>query len=126
MNPSPTLKSTDDEIISFITSWIDEVIAHGYSNASELLDTPWEKERSPFSESDWNEELECYGSGWKVTDPRKIKTLRKEVYRYNDGSGYAVDYDLAINDERSDHTLQFDFTEIDGRLNISLDHVHVL
>ena len=126
MNARPTLKSTDDEIIDFVTSWIDEVIASGYADASKLLDPPWEKERNPFSESDWKEELECYESGSRVTNPRKVKDLRREVYRYDDGSGYAVDYDLAINDERSDHTLQFDFREIDERLNISLDHLHVL
>jgi hypothetical protein len=71
VNSRPTLESADDEIIDFVTSWIDELIEHGYRRASELLDPPWEEERMPFTESDWNEELECYESGWTITDPRK-------------------------------------------------------
>jgi hypothetical protein len=109
MNPRPTLASSDQEIVDFVSSWIDRLITDGYETAIALLDDPIEDNRRKWTKEEWDRELECYG-----------------VYRYNDGSGFAVDYDLSVNGRRSDHTLQFDFRAIGSGMHVALDDLHVL
>ena len=120
------LKSTDNEIISFFTLWIQYLIENGIDKAIDSLDEPFEEGRVKLKSEFWHDELDCYGDNWKITDPTKVVDLRKDVYRYDNNSGFGVDYDLPINNERSDHTLQFDCTLIDGELKITLDDLHVL
>ena len=44
-----------------------------------------------------------------ITDPDAFQELRVDAYRFSDGSGFAVDHDLAMNYQRSDFTAQFEF-----------------
>ena len=126
MSPRPTLDSSDQEIIDFVTSWIDHLIANGYDSAISLLDDPVDENRHKWTKDQWDEQLECYGDSPAVTPPAQVSELRKDVYRYNDGSGFAVDYDLPVNGEWSDHTLQFDFRSTAEGMRVALDDLHVL
>jgi len=126
MNPRPTLTSSDEEIVSFISSWIDHLIRDGYEIAVSQLDDSIQANRQKWTKNEWDQELECYGVAPSITPPVDVPDLRTDVYRYNDGTGFAVDYDLPVNGKRSDHTLQFDFRLIDGRIHVALDDLHVL
>ena len=61
-----------------------------------------------------------------ITDPDAFKELRVEACRYNDGSGFAVDHDLAMNHKRSDFTAQFEFIRTKDGYAIYLADIHVL
>ena len=126
MNPRPTLASSDQEIVDFVSSWIDRLITDGYEAAIALLDDSIENNRRKWTREDWERELECYGDAASITPPLEVPELRTDVYRYNDGSGFAVDYDLHVNGRRSDHTLQFDFRVIGSGMHVALDDLHVL
>jgi hypothetical protein len=59
-----------------------------------------------------------------TASPDEADSIR--VSAYHDGSGYWVDYDLYLNDERSDIVIQFQFKRIlSGYLALVRD-VHVL
>jgi len=120
------LHSSDQEIIDFVSSWIDCLVENGYEKAIKLLDNPLEDNRRKWTKEEWDQELECYGKNAAVTSPRQTPALRTDVYRYKDGSGFAVDYDLPINGARSDHTLQFDFRALNNGMHVALDDLHVL
>jgi hypothetical protein len=126
MNPRPTLASSDQEIVDFVSSWIGCLITDGYEVAISLLDEPIDDNRRKWTKLEWDRELECYGEGAAITSPLEVPDLRTDVYLYNDGSGFAVDYDLPVNGTRSDHTLQFDFRDVGSRMNVALDDLHVL
>ena len=126
MNPRPTLDSSDQEIVDFVTSWIDHLIASGYDSAIALLDEPVDENRHKWTKDQWDKQLECYGDSPAVTPPAEVSELRMDVYRYNDGSGFTVDYDLPVNGKRSDHTLQFDFRSTAEGMRVALDDMHVL
>lgn len=126
MNPRPTLASSDQEIVDFVSSWIDHLITDGYEAAIALLDDPIDDNRRKWTKEEWDRELECYGEAASITSPLNVSDLRTDVYRYNDGSGFAVDFDLPINGTRSDHTLQFDFRAGGSGMHVALDDLHVL
>jgi len=126
MNPRPTLASSDQEILDFVSSWIDRLIEDGYDMAIALLDDPIEDNRGKWTKEEWDRELESYGEAVSITSPIEVPDLRTDVYRYNDGSGFAVDYDLPVNGKRSDHTLQFDFRSTNDGMRVALDDLHVL
>ena len=126
MNPRPTLASSDREIVDFVSSWIDHLIRDGYEAAIALLDDPIEDNRRKLTKEEWDRELESYGEAASISSPFEVPGLRTDVYRYNDGSGFAVDYDLPVNGTRSDHTLQFDFRSVGSEMHVALDDLHVL
>ena len=126
MNPRPTITSTDQEIVDFVSSWIDVIIRDGYESVIALLDDPIDDKRQKWTKEEWEHELVCYGEAASITPPADVSNLRTDVYRYDDGSGFAVDYDLPVNGTRSDHTLQFDFRATGSGMHVALDDLHVL
>lgn len=99
----------------------------GLDRAVQILD---QKEDSP----SWSEALirtiseDHFGDGKTcvITDPRKHQELRVDAYEYDDGSGFAVDHDLAMNDQVSDFTAQLEFIRTDQGYSIFLTDIHVL
>ena len=61
-----------------------------------------------------------------IASPDAFSELRVDAYRYNDGSGFAVDHDLAMNHKRSDFTAQFEFKRTTQGYAIYLADIHVL
>ncbi|HIF9520580.1 hypothetical protein NGM67_12015 [Photobacterium damselae] len=61
-----------------------------------------------------------------VTDPDTVEgNIRKDIWEYNDGSGWGVEYDLPLNEDVSDFTLLFDFIKPRNQLKVILDGCHV-
>ena len=114
------------EIEQYVRSWVKAAANEGFEVALSYLDpnpdVPWSDQL--FDECTYNhfdDDQHCH-----ITDPDLIGDLRVGVYAYNDGSGYAADYDLAMNGKRSDFTAQFDIRKGKTQLIIILRDIHVL
>lgn len=123
----PTLEASESEILAFARDWVRFAATHGLNEAIRLIDKrasdpDWSESfvRS-FSEDHFDDGEECV-----ITDPDAFSDLRVYAYRYNDGSGFAVDHDLALNHKRSDFTAQFEFIRTKDGYAIYLADIHVL
>jgi hypothetical protein len=123
----PTLDASESEIIAYTRDWVRYAANHGLDQALRLIDR---LDRDPA----WSEAFvrsmseDHFGDGETciITDPDAIKELRVDAYRYNDGSGFAVDHDLAMNHKRSDFTAQFEFKRTKEGYAVYLADIHVL
>ncbi|EKN4616609.1 TPA: hypothetical protein NKW28_004473, partial [Vibrio parahaemolyticus] len=52
--------------------------------------------------------------------------LRNNIFEYDNGSGWGVEYDLPLNGVVSDFTLLFDFLKHGEDLRVILDDCHVM
>jgi len=123
----PSLEASESEIIAFARDWVRFAAEHGLDEALRLIerrksDPPWSEAfvRS-ISEGHFGDGKTCI-----ITDPDAFPELRVDAYRYNDGSGFAVDHDLAMNHKRSDFTAQFEFKRTRDGYAIYLADIHVL
>jgi hypothetical protein len=122
----PTVEASAAEILSFAREWVEFAAEHGLRPALAELDQP---EKLP-----WTEELFKQltfnhfddGEHCSITSSAGVDGIRVEAYEYNDGSGFAVDHDLALNGKRSDLTAQFDFRKDVARYRVYLEAFHVL
>ena len=122
----PTIDASEAEILAFVREWVEFAANSGLSAALAELDQP---EDSPWTEDQFTQlTLNHFSDGQSctITSSKGIKGLRVEAYEYNDGSGFAVDHDLALNGERSDLTAQFDFRKGDAHYRVYLEAFHVL
>ena len=123
----PSLDAQENEILTFAREWVRYVARHGLDEAMVLIDRrpkdpPWSEEFvRRISGSHFDDGLTC-----AITDPVAFVDLRVEAYRYNDGSGFAVDHDLAMNNKRSDFTALFEFKKTPNGYAIFLEDIHVL
>ena len=64
----------------------------------------------------------------KIDDPTLVKSQNQEIelFTYNDGSGYSMDYDLTTDGEKNDLTLQIEFLKKGNGYIVSLDDLHTL
>ncbi len=123
----PTLEASAAEITAFARDWVRFAARHGLDEALRLLDR---RDGDPA----WSEALvkemseDHFGDGQAcvITDPDAVSGLRVAAYPYDDGSGFAVDHDLAMNHQRSDFTAQFEFTRGEDGYTIYLVDIHVL
>lgn len=98
----------------------------GFEAALAVLDT---NEKVPWSQSLLDElTFDHFGDGKQptISDPASANSIRVDAYRYNDGSGFAVDHDVALDGKRSDFTAQFDFRKSPNGYRVYLDDIHVL
>ena len=106
----PTLEAPASEIIAFARDWVRFAARHGLDEAIHLLD---HRDGDPaWSEALVREMSEDHfddGQTCVITDPDAVGGLRVDACAYKDGSGFAVDHDLAMNGRRSDFTAQFEF-----------------
>jgi hypothetical protein len=115
-------------VLAFVCDWIKAAAYTGFESAMGLLD------RVTDGGLQWSDKLfkqVSFGHMEKgvyptITDPDDVPNLRREVYRYNDGSGLAVDYDLPLDGKRSDFTIQFEFLKAGEFYKIHLRDIHVL
>jgi len=123
----PSLEASKSEILAFARDWVRFAAKHGLDDALRLIDR---RENDPT----WSEAFvrsiseDHFGDGETcvITDPDAFKELRVDAYQYSDGSGFAVDHDLAMNHKRSDFTAQFEFRKTKERYAIYLADIHVL
>ena len=64
----------------------------------------------------------------KIDDPALVKSQNQEIdlFPFNDGSGYSMDYDLTTDGEKNDLTLQIEFLKKGNGYIVSLDDLHTL
>lgn len=64
----------------------------------------------------------------KIDDPTKVKCSgqRIDIVKYNDGSGYYMDYDLTTDGELNDLTLQVEFIKHGVDYSVSLEDLHTM
>lgn len=64
----------------------------------------------------------------KIDDPAQVKSQnqRIDIFTFNDGRGYCMDYDLTTNGEINDLTLQVEFLKEDDGYIVVLDDLHTL
>jgi hypothetical protein len=123
----PTLEASESEILAFARDWVRFAAKHGLDEALNLIDRrggkpPWsEAFVRTISEDHFGDGQTCV-----ITDPDAFRELRVDAYRFNDGSGFAVDHDLAMNHQRSDFTAQFEFKKTKEGYAIYLTDIHVL
>jgi len=123
----PSLEASESEILAFARDWVRFAAKHGLDEALRLIDR---RDSDPA----WSETFvrsiseDHFGDGQTctITDPDAFRELRVDAYRYNDGSGFAVDHDLAMNHKRSDFTAQFEFKRTSDTYAIYLADIHVL
>ena len=123
----PALEAPASEIIAYARDWVRFAARHGLDEALRLLDR---RDGDPA----WSEALvremseDHFGDGQTcvITDPDVVRGLRVDAYPYDDGSGFAVDHDLAMNHQRSDFTAQFEFIRVEDGYAIYLADVHIL
>ncbi len=122
----PSIDADEEAILQFVRDWVALAASAGFEAALLELDKgdtpPWTQslfEQITFDHFD-------DGKNPKITDPKKVKDLRIDAYEFNDGSGFTVDHDLALDDKRSDFTAQFEFKKVAGRYRICLTDIHVL
>ncbi|TOI27473.1 DUF7668 domain-containing protein [Vibrio parahaemolyticus] len=62
-----------------------------------------------------------------ITSPLTVTgVLRSDIFEYDNGSGWGVEYDLPLNGVVSDFTLLFDFLKHGEDLKVILDDCHVM
>ena len=123
----PSLEASESEILAFARDWVRFAARHGLDEALRLID-------KRDSDPSWSEAFvrsiseDHFGDGETcvITAPDPFGELRVDAYRYNDGSGFAVDHDLAMNHKRSDFTAQFEFRKTREGYAIYLADIHVL
>ncbi len=130
MLTKPTLDATEQELLDFVHQWVKMCAAGNIEAAFALLDVPVDESRHTWTPADIREitfdhfDDEQYPS---ITDPDTVKgNLRSDVFAYNDGSGWGIEYDLPLNGVVSDFTLMFDLIKHDGDLLVILDDCHVM
>ncbi|MDE7219189.1 MAG: hypothetical protein K2O45_06165 [Oscillospiraceae bacterium] len=65
----------------------------------------------------------------KIDDPALVKSPKNQeidLYTFNDGSGYSMDYGLTTDGEINDLTLQVEFLKKGNGYIVSLDDLHTL
>lgn len=122
----PANHASEQDILAYAHAWIALAASNGFEAALAEVDpnprVPWS--RLLFDELTFNHFDD--GRHPEITPPSPMLNLRVKAYRYDDGSGFAVDYDLPLDGKRSDFTVQFDFRKGDSHYVVYLDDIHVL
>jgi hypothetical protein len=125
-----------DEIRAFVHDWM-KLLASGHLNqACALIDEPnsygqtWTPERimKVVDETFGPGTLfrKTHPEGPRFTDPDELPSQREyEVGRLNGDRGFWYDYDLVLNNQRSDLTAQFEFLARPPGYAVVLQDLHV-
>lgn len=130
MIKKPGIGSTKDDLLEFVHQWVKMCADGKIAEAFSLLDSPLDESRYHWKPEDIKEITFDHFDDGKypiISDPDKVGgNIRKDVFSYNDGSGWGVEYDLPMNGVVSDFTLMFDFKKHEGGLKVILDDCHVM
>lgn len=130
MIEKPKLESGKDALICFVNSWVSLCAEGKILEAFSILDKPIDASRHNWTPEDIQEITFGHfddGKQPRITSPDGVDgIIRKDVFEYNDGSGWGVEYDLPMNGVVSDFTLLFNFIKSNGELLVILDDCHVM
>lgn len=117
-------------MIRFVHQWVQLCATGKLTEAFSLLDTPTDPTHYHWTVQGLEEVAFNHfddGEQPSITDPdHATGVIRKDVFQYNDGSGWCVAYDLPMNGVVSDFTLMFDFIKSEEKLMIILNDCHVM
>ncbi|HGF5169493.1 TPA: hypothetical protein ACF35O_004996, partial [Vibrio parahaemolyticus] len=126
----PTIESSQEELIAFVRDWIDLCASGEAEYAFSFLDEPLDNSRSKWSLEDFEMvRFDHFGDNQLpvITSPLTVTgVLRNDIFEYDNGSGWGVEYDLPLNGVVSDFTLLFDFLKHGEDLRVILDDCHVM
>lgn len=122
-----------EQATKFIKDWTKLLSEGKFQEALNMLDQPvndkgnfvWTKEILKESFLDYGE----IGRMPNINDPHLMGDEGNfiDFYKYDDGNGWAVDYDIPLDGERGDLTAQFSFNKICGDMySIFLQDIHVM
>ncbi|MCM1541515.1 MAG: hypothetical protein NC121_09645 [Blautia sp.] len=111
--------------IPYIEQAVSKLAVQDYSAFLDMFDS------SRLSEEDMISALKFLDDDWPVTridDPliTKCEKRRIDIFQYNDGSGYHIDYDLSTDGERNDLTLSCEFLKTADGYYVSVLDLHTL
>ncbi|EHP40344.1 hypothetical protein OR16_26403 [Cupriavidus basilensis OR16] len=125
MSPSSSVEAA---LLQYVELWVCRLAQGDWDAAMALIET-FNHYGVRWTASDVRRALADYGKGVEpvVTDPRKlIQEPRASVIAFDDGTGYAVDYDLPLDGAWSDLTAQFEFLLSGDKYLATLHDLHVL
>jgi len=121
------LRCSEQDLINTTKDWIRKAAKEGFDTASgdfanHGIDSCWTQELFHQITNDHFDE----GEACVITTPDSHSDLRVDVYKFDDGSGYAVEHDLALNDKVSDFTLQIEFIKFGDGFHMFFRDIHVM
>jgi hypothetical protein len=125
-------ESIHEEITLFIRNWIELLFNNEFEKACYLLDAPEsDSDEDPWNATHLKEAFLDYGAIGRmpvINSPYQmdLTTEKIDFYEYDDGSGWAVDYDIPLDGEWGDLTAQFSFKRAGNSFIVNLNDVHVM
>lgn len=124
----PPATATEEEIVQFARDWVRLAASQGFAAAVKELDS--EEGAEKLSDDLFKRSTEApFGDDEEeatITDPDEFPALRVDAGRYNDGSGFWLEHDLALNHKLSDFTAMFEFRKSGSSYRIFLHDIHVM
>lgn len=122
--------ASENDLVRFVHDWVALCADGNVNEAFSLLDKPLSRSNQHWNSDDLKEvTFDHFDDGKypEITSPDDVvEEIQNEVYEFDDGSGWSVDYKLPLNGVVSDFTLQFKFIIRKGNLKVILDDCHVL
>ncbi|GAB3532972.1 hypothetical protein GCM10027443_17550 [Pontibacter brevis] len=122
-----------EQATKFIKDWTRLLSEGKFQEAIDLLDhSVNEKSDLVWTKETLKEAFLDYGEIGRmpiINDPYLMGSEGDiiDFYKYDDGSGWAVDYDIPLDGERGDLTAQFSFKKASGEMySIFLQDLHAL
>ena len=122
-----------EESKQFIKEWIRLLSRDKFQEALDLLDQPPNEENDFFwTKENLKESFMDYGGPGRMPIINDPFSMGKEgdsfdFYKYDDGSGWAIEYDIPLDGAKGDLTAQFSFKKSSGDLySINLGDLHVM
>ena len=120
-----------DSARQFIKTWTQLLSSGNFQEAVDSLDQQPAGEGNRWTAESLFAALSDYGNYEIFPEVNNPFQMGKEgdafaFYKYRDGSGWAVEYDLPLDRERSDLTALFSFKKVEPNVfTVHLDDLHV-
>lgn len=130
MIEKPSLVSNENDLVKFAHNRVNLSASGSIKEAFSILDQSTDSTRHNWTPEDIKEVTFDHfddGKQPKITSPDNVEgTIKKDVFKYDDGSGWGVEYDLPMNGVVSDFTLMFSLIKTENKLLVILDDCHVM
>ena len=101
------------EFLEILKRVLSDLHQKKYKNILKYVDTQDDFDLLDFLENDLEDTLEDYGyealDEYGTLDDEDDKIERLDIYEFNDGTGFSIDYFLSADQELTDLVLQLDF-----------------